>query len=202
MRHYLESREPIESNMIEAKITPGTCTTLQAKDWDNRTLAELIQHIIAAHHQYLREEFPALETLLTHSSKGRSEPQTDSFAGLIKIFRQFRRGMEEHMKREESVLFPMIEKLESARAAGLAAPRWPFGSIGRPIEMMEQEHDRARKELAEIRTLTSDYTSIPTMAAEQSSTLDKLKALDGDMDVHSRLEDEILFPRAIALERI
>jgi regulator of cell morphogenesis and NO signaling len=188
--------------MIEAKITPHTPTTLREKKWESRSLAELIQHIIAAHHQYLREELPALETLLMQSSKGRSEPQTDSVAALIKIFRQFRRGMEEHMKREEAVLFPMIEKLESAHAAGLAPPRWPFGSIGRPIEMMEQEHDRARKELAEIRSLTKDYTRIPAMAAEQPSTLDKLKALDGDMEIHSRLEDEILFPRAIALERI
>jgi regulator of cell morphogenesis and NO signaling len=123
-------------------------------------------------------------------------------AGLTRIFRQFRRGMEEHMKREEAVLFPMIEKLETARVAALDAPRWPFGSIGRPIEMMEQEHDRARKELAEIRTLTNDYTSIPAMAAEQAAALDRLKALDVDMEIHSRLEDEILFPRAIALERI
>jgi regulator of cell morphogenesis and NO signaling len=188
--------------MIEAKVTQAIRATPQEKDWESRTLADLIRHIIAAHHEYLREELPALETLLTHSSKSREESQADGIAGLARIFRQFRRGMEEHMKREEAVLFPMIEKLETARAAGQEAPRLPFGSIGRPIDMMEQEHDRARKELAEIRALTSDYTSVPTAGGEQTSTLERLKALDGDMEIHSRLEDEILFPRAIALERV
>jgi regulator of cell morphogenesis and NO signaling len=188
--------------MMEAKFTPAIRITPQEKDWESRTLADLIRHIIAAHHEYLREELPALEALLTHSSKNRSEPQMEGIAGLTRIFRQFRRGMEEHMKREEAILFPMIEKLETARAAGREAPRLPFGSIGRPIDVMEQEHDRARKELAEIRTLTSDYTSVPTAAGEQTSTLERLKALDGDMEIHSRLEDEILFPRAIALERV
>ncbi len=109
--------------------------------------------------------------------------------------------MEEHMKREEAILFPMIERLEAERAVGREAPRLPFGSIGRPIDVMDQEHDRAPKELAEIRTLTSDYAMIPTLTEAQPSTIERLKAVDGDMEIHSRLEDEILFPRAIALER-
>lgn len=188
--------------MIEAKIKPAIRTAPQEEDWKSRTLADLIRHIIAAHHEYLREELPALETLLMHSAKNGGEPTAGSIAGLPRIFRQFRRGMEEHMKREEAILFPIIERLEAERAAGREAPRLPFGSIGRPIDVMEQEHDRARKELAEIRTLTSDYTMIPTLTEAQPSTLERLKAVDGDMEIHSRLEDEILFPRAIALERV
>ena len=78
-----------------------------------------------------------------------------------------------------------------------------LAQLARPIEMMEQEHDRARKELAEIRYAhQATILASPLWQENRPSTLDKLKALDGDMEIHSRLEDEILFPRAIALERI
>lgn len=181
-------------------MTQATDSASQIEEWQNRTLAELIQHIITKHHRYLREELPAVEALFNQPAEDRSGSTTKFLAALTKIFHQFRRGMEEHMKKEEAILFPMIEKLESARQSGQEAPRLPFGSIGHPIAVMEQEHEQARKELAEIRSLTSGYTSLPPGGGEQTSALVRLKALDTDMEIHSRLEDEILFPRAIGLE--
>jgi len=184
--------------MTQANMTPAVDIAGQLEEWQNRTLADLIRHIVAKHHTYLREELPALESLFDRPAKSQSASSPD---GLTRIFRQFRRGMEEHMKKEEAVLFPMIERLESAIRSAQEAPRLPFGSIGHPIAVMEQEHERARKELAEIRTLTNGYTSVPP-GGEQTAALERLKELDADMEIHSRLEDEILFPRAIGLERV
>lgn len=161
------------------------------EDWRGRKLADLIRHIVAKHHEHLREELPAMERMLSlkHSA---SQPQTGE---LLKTFRQFSHGMINHMKKEEAVLFPMIEKIESARNAGEEPPQLPFGTIEHPIAVMEEEHEQARKELAEIRALTNGFTQ------GESSALKRLKILDADMGIHSGLEDEILFPRAIALER-
>lgn len=188
--------------MIEANMTQATDNAPELKEWQNRTLADLIQHIVATHHSYLRGELPAIDTLLRGSGQNGNDQPEDSFAALLKTFRQFRRGMEEHMKKEEAILFPMIERLEAAKNSRQEAPRLPFGSIGHPIAVMEQEHERARKELAEIRTITSDYTRAPDGSDKQSSLLQRLKELENDMEVHSHLEDEILFPRAIGLERV
>lgn len=187
--------------MIEANVSQASAA--QFEEWRNRTLADLIQHIVATHHKHLREELPALETLLTHPAKNSSGTlSVQNHAEVSKIFRQFRRAMEEHMKKEEAILFPLIEKLETARAAGQSAPPLTFGSIRHPIAVMEQEHEQARKELAEIRNLTNDYTRILHQLEEQSCILERLKVLDADMQIHSRLEDEILFPGAIGLERM
>lgn len=188
------------TDMIEP-MTQATDNAPRLEEWQNRTLANLIQYIVARHHTYLREELPAIETLLSPSAQNRSDQPANSLAAIIKTFRQFRRGMEEHMKKEEAILFPMIDKLESARVVGREPPRLPFGSIEHPIAVMEQEHEQARKELAEIRTLTTGYTKAPT-ELEQTSVLERLKTLEADMEIHSRLEDEVLFPRAIGLERV
>lgn len=170
--------------MTNATETPVGSPHFQ--DWQGRKLADLTRHIVAKHHEYLREELPAIEGLLAEQNGG---------AELLKVFRQFRRGMENHMQKEEVILFPMIGRIESARTAGNEPPPLPFGTIEHPIAVMEQEHDQARKELTEIRSLTRGFTE------GKPSSLPRLKALDADMGVHSGLEDEILFPRAIALER-
>src|SRR5690349_5470225 len=118
--------------MIETNMTQATDHARESEEWLKRTLVDLIQHIVASHHSYLREELPAIESLVRTLDQNGNDQPADRLA-LIKIFRQFRRGMEEHMKKEEVILFPMIERLENARGAGREAPRLPFGSIGHPI---------------------------------------------------------------------
>jgi regulator of cell morphogenesis and NO signaling len=163
----------------------------ELEQWQHSRLADLIQHIVKTHHGYLRGELPVIEKLLL---------ARDAIQQLTKIFRQFHREMEEHMKKEEVILFPMIEKLESARVTGRRPPQLPFGSIAHPIAVMEQEHEMTRKELAEMRTLTSDYTTVSAIG-DDTLLLEKFRTLEADLDIHSRLEDEVLFPRTITLER-
>jgi regulator of cell morphogenesis and NO signaling len=55
--------------------------------------------------------------------------------------------------------------------------------------------------LVEIRALTHDY-QLPTYACSTVRALyEGLEALEADLHVHIHLENNILFPRAIALER-
>ena len=105
-------------------------------------------------------------------------------------FPQFRRELEGHLHKEEAVLIPLIVQIESAVSQGRKPARQAFGSIANPIGMMEQEHEAARRSLGAIRK----------MSGADGETGAKLAALEADLDVHSRLEDEILFPRATALE--
>lgn len=183
-------------------MTETVSNLSEVKAWQNNKLADLIHHIVAKHHTFLREELPALEALLCHIVESGRDQSLNGSAGLVKTFRQFRRGLEQHMKKEEAILFPMIENLESAIDNGQKRPQFAFGSIAHPIAVMEQEHEQARKELAEMRALTTDYTRVPVQFGEHPSTLERLRALDADMEIHSRLEDEVLFPRAIGLERV
>lgn len=180
--------------MTQVNIIQPAGIAFQPGEWQDRTLADLIRHIVSKHHTYLREELPAIEGLL-------ADARAVELSRLTNVFRQFRRGIEEHLKKEEAILFPMIEKLETARDAGQEPPRFPFGSIAHPISVMEQEHERARQELAQIRTLTAGYTTLPGVSDTQAPALRKLRDVDDDLGVHSQLEDEILFPRAIGLER-
>lgn len=174
-----------------SSVTQADGSVLRFGEWRDRKLADLIQYIVAKHHEYLRGELPAMEGMLA-SERGNRQSHEDE---LIKVFRQFSRGMLNHMQKEEMILFPMIERLESARMAGQEPPALPFGTIEHPIAVMEQEHEQARRELAEIGGLTAGFTQ------GETSMLQRLSNLNVDMDIHSGLEDNILFPRAVDLER-
>ena len=68
------------------------------------------------------------------------------------------------------------------------------------IAMMMREHDDAGGLLAEIRTLTSNYTTPEGACPTWHAYFDGLREFQQDLHQHIHLENNILFPRAIALE--
>ena len=105
-----------------------------------------------------------------------------------------------HMRKEEMVLFPVIAAYESAVLVGSPLPGTPFRSVGNPIRMMEAEHDSAGTALADIRTITANYALPEYACVTYRSLMAGLQELERDLHMHIHLENNILFPRAIALE--
>ncbi|MDX1982401.1 MAG: hemerythrin domain-containing protein, partial [Bryobacteraceae bacterium] len=68
------------------------------------------------------------------------------------------------------------------------------------IRMMEHEHDDAGQALAAIRRITSDFT-LPADACNTYRALySGLQELERDLHMHIHLENNILFPKALAME--
>jgi len=102
------------------------------------------------------------------------------------------------LHKEEAILFPFIELFGRAELQNRPVPRAPFGSIANPNCEMERGHTGAGDARREIRRLTNDLILLLTRAA---ALYEGLKVLEADLHVHIRLENNILFPRAIALEK-
>ena len=105
------------------------------------------------------------------------------------------------MHKEEMMLFPVIERYETATRRGLPLPLVPFGSIANPIGVMEAEHDGAVSALSRIRELTAGFQAPRGACSTYSATLDGLRALETDLETHIHLENDIFFPRVIDLEK-
>jgi len=65
---------------------------------------------------------------------------------------------------------------------------------------MEYEHDNAAQALEQLRQLTNDYTPAEDACPTTRALLDALQTLEKDLHLHIHKEDNILHPRAIALE--
>ena len=113
-------------------------------------------------------------------------------------FDQMGRDLLQHMMKEERVLFPYIREL--AASEGVATPS-PFGTVENPIRMMEREHREASDEMRLIRELTNGYVAPADGCSTYRVCVAELAAFERDLHRHVHLENNVLFPKAIELER-
>ena len=108
-----------------------------------------------------------------------------------------------HLLKEEETLFPYVAQLEESVRQNLPVS-WPrFGSLESPVRLLVEDHDQTDEELKLIRRLSNNFTP-PSGTAEEDADwailFDALRAFDLDMQEHIRAENDLLFPRAVALE--
>ncbi|HZP80914.1 MAG TPA: iron-sulfur cluster repair di-iron protein [Chthonomonadaceae bacterium] len=165
-------------------------------NWNEMPLGELADHIISTHHAYLKMELPRL-AFLTNKVANAHGSRHPEMIRVRDIFAQFKQELESHMIKEEAILFPMCKLLETATVA----PHFHCGgTIQNPIRVMEQEHQDAGDALAEMRALTHDFTPPADACNTFRVLLDSLAELEADMHGHVHKENNILFPRAAAIE--
>ena len=107
-----------------------------------------------------------------------------------------------HLRKEEEVLFPYIVAAEAHRQGGPKEPSACFGSVGNPIRQMEAEHESAGEVLVQIRKVTSGYSLPDDACSDFPALYEELERMEEDLHQHIHLENNILFPRAIAAESL
>ena len=170
-----------------------------SRNWGAEPLADLIYHINATHHVFVRSECPRIEALAAKvaSVHGSKHPE---LLAVQKVFSALAEELRIHLMKEEQILFPYVLRMEESVLAGEAAPPAMFGTVVNPIRMMMQEHDGAGDALRSLRSLTSDY-ALPDDACISYRTLfDALQGFEADLHQHIHLENNVLFPRAAKME--
>jgi regulator of cell morphogenesis and NO signaling len=171
------------------------------RDWQTAPLDEIVKHIVGTHHEYLKLELPALGNRMNKVLAVHGPKDQQTLSQLADVFGSLRADMEMHMHKEELMLFPFLEQYGRSETLGRPLPPVPFGSVANPIGVMEREHEGAGGALLEIRELTRGFEYPSYACSTVRALFDGLKALEADLHVHIHLENNILFPRAIALEK-
>jgi len=171
------------------------------RDWNTVPVDELIRHIVARHHEYLKLELPRLSARLRKMSTRHGERDGGLLNKLNTVFNDLQEDLDLHLHKEEAILFPFIERYARA-AAGVELPAPPpFGTIANPIAVMEHDHDNVVKLLTRIREITREF-AIPDYACPNfKGVWQSLQELEADLHEHIRLENEFLHPRARQLEQ-
>jgi regulator of cell morphogenesis and NO signaling len=169
------------------------------REWASESLATLATHIVDSYHRYTRDE---LQTLIPLAEKvrgvhGSRSPELVEVASLVHALSG---DMLPHMLKEEQVLFPYVNQLQSASEAGGAAPTPFFGTVKNPVKMMMLEHDAVGELLARLRVVTESY-ALPEFACFSYRELyRRLTEFERLTHEHIHIENNIYFPRAVALE--
>jgi regulator of cell morphogenesis and NO signaling len=152
------------------------------------TLQQLADYIVARHHVYVRQAIPQIVYHLDKVYHKHGERY--AYVGEVyTLFRKVAVELEQHMLKEEKILFPMMSRVEHMSGAQLAGP----------IHVMEAEHEEAGALLARIREITHDYTPPEDACTTHRLMLEELRGFEADLHEHVHLENHLLFPRAMAL---
>jgi regulator of cell morphogenesis and NO signaling len=180
-----------------ADVTQSKDTT--APDFQNTSLPELITHILDTHHVFTKSEMERLQSL-TDKVLGAHGGNHPELIHLSELWQRLCADLKPHMFKEEQVLFPYMIALAQAADHKWAAPFAPFGTVNNPISMMMREHDTAGEIVRELRALTSDYKAPADACISYQTLYQALENFEKDLHQHIHLENNILFPKALAME--
>jgi regulator of cell morphogenesis and NO signaling len=156
-------------------------------NWAEMPLDELIRHIQARHHEYLKLELPRLRARLNKMSSKHGERDNRLLLKLHAVFCGLQEELDLHLRKEEMILFPLIEQSTTG--------------VANPIAMTRHEHDSAMDALAKIREITRNFDPPAYACPNFKGVYVSLQELEEDLKEHIRLENEFLFPRAESLEK-
>jgi regulator of cell morphogenesis and NO signaling len=152
------------------------------------SLAQLADHIVATHHAYLKAELPRLVEMADRvaTKHGWRDARLPEMAAAVNTLAL---EMFTHMQKEEIVLFPLVRQIEAGARANLAGP----------IAQLEAEHEAAGGLTAQLRELTDGFTPAAEACNTHRALLAGLAEFESDLHRHVHKENNVLFPRALAL---
>jgi regulator of cell morphogenesis and NO signaling len=142
---------------------------------------ELIDYILTRFHETHRRELPELIALAQRVEERHAEhPQVPR--GLARMLEHVAEALEEHMQKEERILFPMM------RAGGVPM-------IMGPIEVMEHEHVEHGERLRQLEALTNNHSPPADACTSWHALYVGTRKLVDDVMQHIHLENNVLFPQ-------
>ncbi len=183
----------------DATRTVQVPNSLPFNEWDIDFLADYIVHV---HHHYLKNQLPDIRSLLLEFVKEHREKYT-WLPELEKIFLQLCNRMLPHLQQEEEAIFPYIRQITHAFESREPYATLLVKTMRKPIEkLMNQEHEMIAGAIHKMRELTGNYSPAPGACTSHQVVFSRLKELDNDLVQHMHLENNILFPRVIEMEKI
>ena len=188
-----------EVSDLLAKTNDTFATSIAAEDFTKMSLAALADYIVRKHHTFTREENERITALLEKVCAAHGANHAELYE-IQRIFGALRLEIENHLLKEERVLFPYIALMESSLNFGQPIPTAPFGSTRNPVAVMVSEHDAAGEDLREIRRLSNHFAVPADACPTYKSLYNALEEFEKDLHQHIHLENNILFPKAVEME--
>lgn len=164
------------------------------------SLSQLVDYLEDKHHTFTKTELGQLLPLMEKVARvhGERHPELLELQG---VFQTLCDDLLPHLRKEEMILFPYVREMEFKFAKGYSATLPNFGSVQHPVQVMMTEHDSDGELLANMRELSKDY-KIPEDACSSFTALyTRMETLEKDLHQHIHLENNLVFPKAVELER-
>ena len=194
-----------KKNIDTKKVLEDLVAMMESKsesttDYQSWPLDLLADYIEKKHHRYVQEKTLEIQPYLDKICKVHGERHPE----LLKIKEEFNASAGElaaHMKKEALILFPFIRKMTQAKMENIKVDAAHFGTVINPIQMMMDEHTVEGNRFRKIEELSNNYTPPQDACNTYRVSFSLLKEFEQDLHLHIHLENNILFPKAIEIEK-
>jgi len=188
----------IKKELEESSRTICLPNSLKFEDWD---IDFLTDYIVNVHHQYLKKALPDTRNELERFTESHGD-RFHYLPDLLKIFIDLSSYTLPHLQQEESIIFPYIRQIFHAYSNKESYAALLVRTLRKPVEnVMNHENESLTTLLYQMRHLTRNYTAPERACTSHRVVFSKLLEIDNDLVQHLYLENNILFPGAIAMEK-
>lgn len=161
----------------------------------------LVDYIVHVHHAYIRRAGTQLKEQLASFLEGHRE-KYPHLKEVKEAADELITELLDHIKAEEEFIFPYIKQISSTFNRREVYGSLFVRTLRKPLHQMnEPEHRRINALLQQLRTLTHDYTIDEDVCTNYRVIYMKLSEFDADLVQHQHLEDDVLIPRAVQMEK-
>ena len=187
------TEKALNKEEVLAELENAIETKASSFDFNALSLTALADYIVRTHHTYVKFNMPQIYSYVVRVATKHGD-RFPFMKQVSLLFAELQEEMTQHMLKEERILFPRIKKLEAE-----GVHDFPVEYFTAPINIMEEEHDRAGELMHQIRELTNNYAIPEEACTTFRLILASLQAFEADLHQHVHLENYILFPKAIQL---
>ncbi len=193
----LKINSAILIDKLNDALSTKTDGEIDFKSWSLDLLADYIEK---KHHRYVVKQLPVLTNYIEKICKvhGDNHPELKEIKTL---FEGCVAELTSHMVKEEKILFPAIRKMVDEALSNKKELHFNFGSVQNPVTMMMHEHDAEGNRFRRIADLSNNYVAPSDGCGTYQVTFALLKEFEEDLHRHIHLENNILFPGAVELEK-
>ncbi|MBL7870113.1 MAG: iron-sulfur cluster repair di-iron protein [Cyclobacteriaceae bacterium] len=159
----------------------------------------IIEYLKHSHYLFIKQKLPYIGRLV-ESFKANHESYNSVERDLKTLFPLFLEDFIHHIYEEEDTLFKYIKILERASVGKFNPGKLYHQMEKNSLQKCAIEHEGHDDEMAGIRKITKNYLLIPDAPLHVKVIYAELIQFEKRLQVHARVENEILFPKAMALE--
>lgn len=192
------SLQELEQALEKATLVTPLSSAIQYDKWKPDFL---IDYLVNIHHAYLHQTLPTLDGSLTTFIEGHKK-KFPQLGKVLVLFKQLTQLLQAQTEKEETAIFPYLKQLINAYNRKETYGSLFVKTMRLPLDnMLENEQRQITDLLLQLRKETDNYT-LPTNACTNYGVMiHKLAELDADLVQHKHLENNILFPRVLLMEK-
>ncbi len=171
------------------------------KNMNQFPLKLIVEYLHKAHKFYLDVKVPEINKLIEQLLNSSDEETQKAVILIQRFFEEYAQQLQEHIKREEQLIYPYILELEkvfeSQNKTEIEAFKQKYTFI---IDEYARDHEDIEEKLYDIKNLIIKYIKPQENYVISFKILGQLAHLEDDINDHSEMENKVLIPRVRLME--